>query len=206
MFAAVDGYLVPQHPLIELGAGIGMLSAYMNDKLTMSVNQVSVEPNPYLIPSLNLTKQNNDLGVTFVQKAIEYGRDLGDVRYHEQPDRATGRRTREVGRSGDDDLSEACAECRVHVEYNACHEYRRIRACRRSVRGRVPEPERQQGDRGGIYRREEHAGLVCGKNEADRLYGTVPGNSCRKRLCDDGLHQIKKKENISVKIRERRVG
>jgi len=73
MIAAVDGYLVPQHPLIELGAGIGMLSAYMNDKLTMSVNQVSVEPNPYLIPSLNLTKQNNDLGVTFVQKAIGYG-------------------------------------------------------------------------------------------------------------------------------------
>jgi FkbM family methyltransferase len=73
MVAAVDGYLIPQNPLIELGAGIGSLSAYMNDKLTMSVNQVSVEPNPYLIPSLNLTKQNNDLGVTFVQKAIGYG-------------------------------------------------------------------------------------------------------------------------------------
>jgi len=79
MIAAVDTYLIPQNPLIELGAGIGSLSAYMNDKLTMSVNQVSVEPNPYLIPSLEKTKQVNDLGVTFVQKAIGYGSDTVPV-------------------------------------------------------------------------------------------------------------------------------
>ena len=79
MIAAVDEYLVPQNPLIELGAGIGSLTAYMNDKLTMSVNQVSVEPNPYLIPSLEKTKQMNELGVTFVQKAIGYGVDTVPV-------------------------------------------------------------------------------------------------------------------------------
>lgn len=73
MIAAADEYLIIQNPLIELGAGIGALSAYMNDKLTMPVNQISVEPNPYLIPSLEKTKQMNDLGVTFVQKAIGYG-------------------------------------------------------------------------------------------------------------------------------------
>lgn len=73
MFAAADQYLIIQNPLIELGAGIGSLSAYMNDKLTMPVNHIAVEPNPYLIPSLEKTKQTNGLGVTFVQKAIGYG-------------------------------------------------------------------------------------------------------------------------------------
>lgn len=73
VFAAADKYLIMQNPLIELGAGIGSLSAYMNDKLTMPVNHISVEPNPYLTPSLEKTKQTNDLGTTFVQKAVGYG-------------------------------------------------------------------------------------------------------------------------------------
>ncbi|HJJ29650.1 MAG TPA: FkbM family methyltransferase [Methanocorpusculum sp.] len=73
LFAAIDADLDPNHPVIELGAGIGAISAYINDHLTMPVNQISVEPNPYLIPSLEQTKQMNDLGVTFVQKAVGYG-------------------------------------------------------------------------------------------------------------------------------------
>lgn len=73
MTAAVNSSLSPANPVIELGAGIGSLSAYINDKLTMPLNQVSVEPNPYLIPSLEKTKQVNDLGMTIVQKAIGYG-------------------------------------------------------------------------------------------------------------------------------------
>lgn len=79
LVTAVDEYLDPGHPVIELGAGIGMLSAYINDKLTMPVNQISVEPNPYLIPGLEETKQANSLGVTFVQKAIGYGSDTVDI-------------------------------------------------------------------------------------------------------------------------------
>jgi len=79
MVAAVDEYLIPDNPVIELGAGIGSLSAYINNKLTMSVNQVSAEPNPYLIPSLEKTKQANDLGLMFVQKAIGYGSDTVSV-------------------------------------------------------------------------------------------------------------------------------
>ncbi|MCK9313050.1 MAG: FkbM family methyltransferase [Methanocorpusculum sp.] len=79
MFDAVDGYLVPGNPVIELGAGIGALSAYINDKITMPVNQVSVEPNPYLIPGLLITKKKNALGTTFVQKAIGYGVDTVEI-------------------------------------------------------------------------------------------------------------------------------
>ncbi len=79
MIDAVDGYLVPENPVIELGAGIGVLSAYINDQLTMSVNQVSVEPNPYLIPGLEMTKKTNALGTTFVQKAIGYDADTVEI-------------------------------------------------------------------------------------------------------------------------------
>ena len=73
MTAAVNSSLSPANPVIEIGAGIGSLSAYINDKLTMPLNQVSIEPNPYLIPSLEKTKQVNGLGMTIVQKAIGYG-------------------------------------------------------------------------------------------------------------------------------------
>ncbi len=70
---AVDKYLSPENPVIEVGAGIGVLSTYINDRLMLPVNQVSVEPNPYLQSSLNQTKAANMAGFTIVPKAVAYG-------------------------------------------------------------------------------------------------------------------------------------
>ncbi|MDE2518243.1 MAG: FkbM family methyltransferase [Methanocorpusculum sp.] len=70
---AVNGWLTPANPVIELGAGVGMLSTYINDRLAIPAQQVSVEPNPYLLPSLEKTKSYNLAGYTIVPKAVAYG-------------------------------------------------------------------------------------------------------------------------------------
>ncbi len=69
----IDNWLDPKNPVIEVGAGVGVLSAYMNDMLILPTQQVSVEPNPYLIPSLEKTKTINALGYSLVAKAVSYG-------------------------------------------------------------------------------------------------------------------------------------
>ncbi|MDV0443450.1 hypothetical protein [Methanorbis rubei] len=73
LIAAVDKYMPAENPVIELGAGVGVLSTYMNDRLILPIHQVSVEPNPYLQSSLNETKAVNTAGFTIVPKAIAYG-------------------------------------------------------------------------------------------------------------------------------------
>ncbi|HJJ42280.1 MAG TPA: hypothetical protein O0W90_03055 [Methanocorpusculum sp.] len=73
MINAVDEYLPKDKPVIELGAGIGVLSAYINDRISIPVDHIAVEPNPYLYNGLMKTKEINSLGTTFVQKAIAYG-------------------------------------------------------------------------------------------------------------------------------------
>lgn len=70
---AVNGWLSPTNPVIEVGAGIGMLSTYINDRLAIPAQQISVEPNPYLLPSLGKTKSYNLAGYTIVPKAVAYG-------------------------------------------------------------------------------------------------------------------------------------
>ena len=72
---AVDSWLSPTDPVIELGAGVGILSTYINDKLAIPSQQVSVEPNPYLQPSLEKTKSYNEASYTIVPKAVAYGED-----------------------------------------------------------------------------------------------------------------------------------
>lgn len=75
LFKAVENYLPNSNPVIEVGAGFGAVTAYINDRLILTTDQISVEPNPYLIPCLEKTKQINELGCTFVQKAVAYGSD-----------------------------------------------------------------------------------------------------------------------------------
>lgn len=70
---AVDGWLPAANPVIEVGAGVGVLSTYINDRISMPGMQVSVEPNPYLLPSLEKTKSYNLAGYTIVPKAVAYG-------------------------------------------------------------------------------------------------------------------------------------
>lgn len=70
---AVDNWLTPTNPVIEVGAGVGVLSTYINDRLAIPSQQVSVEPNPYLLPSLEKTKTYNLAGYTILPKAVAYG-------------------------------------------------------------------------------------------------------------------------------------
>ncbi|MDR0439286.1 MAG: hypothetical protein LBH02_03590 [Methanocalculaceae archaeon] len=69
----VDGWLIPTHPVIELGAGVGILSTYINDRLVIPTQHMAVEPNPYLQLSLEKTRSYNLSGYTIVPKAVAYG-------------------------------------------------------------------------------------------------------------------------------------
>ena len=69
----VDNWFDPTNPVIEVGAGVGVLTTYLNDRLVLPTQQVSVEPNPYLIPSLEKTKSINTMGYSLVAKAVSYG-------------------------------------------------------------------------------------------------------------------------------------
>ncbi|HJJ47534.1 MAG TPA: hypothetical protein O0X39_00885 [Methanocorpusculum sp.] len=75
LYEAIDKYMPNDNPVIEAGCGIGAVSAYINDKLIYPLDQVSIEPNPYLQPGLLKTLETNNLRCTFLEKAIAYGTD-----------------------------------------------------------------------------------------------------------------------------------
>ncbi|MDO5845153.1 MAG: FkbM family methyltransferase [Methanocorpusculum sp.] len=79
MFDAVEKYLPSENSVIEVGAGIGAVTAFVNDRLIISSNHIAVEPNIYLIPCLEKTKEINGLGCVFVQKAVAYGSDTVQI-------------------------------------------------------------------------------------------------------------------------------
>jgi FkbM family methyltransferase len=72
LVSMVNTWLNPENPVIEAGAGIGVLSACINERLTHPAEQVSVEPNPYLTESLQKTKNANQMSFTILPKAIAY--------------------------------------------------------------------------------------------------------------------------------------
>lgn len=79
LIEAVDTWLIPTNPVIEVGAGVGILSTYINDRIAIPVQQVSIEPNQYLISSLEKTKSYNTAGFTIVQKAVSYGSPMASI-------------------------------------------------------------------------------------------------------------------------------
>ena len=72
LFDALDEYLPRENPVIEIGAGIGAVSAYVNDRLFIKTEHIALEPNPYYTELLRETKKKNNLGTRFVQGAIYY--------------------------------------------------------------------------------------------------------------------------------------
>ena len=72
LFDALDEYLPRENPVIEIGAGIGAVSAYVNDRLFIKTEHIALEPNPYYTELLRETKKKNNLGTRFVQGAINY--------------------------------------------------------------------------------------------------------------------------------------
>ncbi len=80
MFEAVDEYLPRTSPVVEAGAGIGALSAYINDRLeAKKSDHIAVEANPYLLPGLMVTKQTNRLGTIFMPAAVAYTGDTVEI-------------------------------------------------------------------------------------------------------------------------------
>ena len=72
LFDALDEYLPRDSPVIEVGAGIGAVSAYVNDRIFIKTEHIALEPNPYYTELLRETKAKNNLGTRFVQGAINY--------------------------------------------------------------------------------------------------------------------------------------
>lgn len=72
LFDALDEYLPRENPVIEVGAGIGVVSAYVNDRIFIKTEHIALEPNPYYTGLLTETKKINNLGTRFVQGAINY--------------------------------------------------------------------------------------------------------------------------------------
>ena len=72
LFDTLDEYLPRENPVIEIGAGIGAVSAYVNDRLFIKTEHIALEPNPYYTELLRETKKKNNLGTRFVQGAINY--------------------------------------------------------------------------------------------------------------------------------------
>lgn len=65
----VSTYLSPDTDVIELGAGMGFVSATVDDVLDDGRTQIAVEPNPDVIPVLRRTKDLNDCSFSIEQLA-----------------------------------------------------------------------------------------------------------------------------------------
>lgn len=80
LFEAVDTFLPKDDPVLEIGAGTGALSAYINKHLALKTEHLSLESNPYLLPLLLKTKVRNQLGTGFLNAAVAYGEDAVPIR------------------------------------------------------------------------------------------------------------------------------
>ena len=72
LFDALDEFLPRENPVIEVGAGLGIVSAYVNDRIFIKTEHIALEPNPYYTTLLKETKAKNNLGTRFVHGAINY--------------------------------------------------------------------------------------------------------------------------------------
>ena len=70
---AIDKYLRPDLPVIELGGGIGVLSCVINKKLDNPKNHVVLEADPELLPTLEKNRGLNQCNFTIEHGALGYG-------------------------------------------------------------------------------------------------------------------------------------
>ena len=63
----------PLLPLIELGAGLGVVSCLSNKILSKPQNHIVVEANPFLLPLLYHNREQNGCKFTILNNAIAYG-------------------------------------------------------------------------------------------------------------------------------------
>ncbi|MBL8163904.1 MAG: FkbM family methyltransferase [Anaerolineae bacterium] len=69
---AIQQFVHPINPVIEMGGGIGVISCITNKRLRNARQHLVVEANPLLIPSLEDSRQRNACQFEIVQAAIGY--------------------------------------------------------------------------------------------------------------------------------------
>jgi FkbM family methyltransferase len=77
---AVAKYIPSSLPVVELGAALGVVSCLVNRRLGDRRRQVSVEPNPALLPVLESNRRRNGCQFQIVQGALAY--DCATVAFH----------------------------------------------------------------------------------------------------------------------------
>jgi FkbM family methyltransferase len=72
---AIERFLDPSLPVIELGGAIGVVACITNRKLANPNDHVVVEANPALIPLLEENRDRNKCSFTIESRAYAYGRE-----------------------------------------------------------------------------------------------------------------------------------
>jgi FkbM family methyltransferase len=72
---ALQLFLDPTLPVIELGGSVGVVACLTNRKLSNPGQHVVVEANPALVPLLEENRDRNKCGFTVLPRAYAYGRD-----------------------------------------------------------------------------------------------------------------------------------
>ena len=76
---AIKDHLDPACPVIELGAGIGVISCLVNRMLNHPDQHVVMEPNTELIPLLDENRRLNNCQFSIVNAALAYGSEFVDL-------------------------------------------------------------------------------------------------------------------------------
>jgi len=70
---ALERFLDPKLPVVELGSAVGVIACLANKKLHDPYRHVAVEANPDLLPLLRENRRLNDCHFTIMHRALAYG-------------------------------------------------------------------------------------------------------------------------------------
>ena len=71
-FEAIDNYLPFTNPVLEIGAGFGPVTAYVNDKIKVIPHHLAVEKDTNLVNLLSKTKMMNNMGTQILNAVVSY--------------------------------------------------------------------------------------------------------------------------------------
>jgi len=81
---ALDHYLNPKLPVVELGASIGVIACLTNKRLSDPQCHIVIEANPDLVPLLIQNRDRNGCGFSVLHGAIAYGQE--EIRFYQHRD------------------------------------------------------------------------------------------------------------------------
>ena len=73
--ALIRKWLRPDHPVVEFGGGLGVVSCLINSRLTRPDDHVVVEANPIMVPVLERNRDMNGCGFSVLNRALAYDAD-----------------------------------------------------------------------------------------------------------------------------------